>query len=159
MYCVFFEVQPAGEAGRRAYLDFAARLAPRLHEVPGFISVERFQNVTVPGWMLSLSQWRDEAALITWRENSEHRTAQTNGREGVFQDYRIRVARQVGTGGDLTLTATAPAADRDRAQQFESLAARGRYVWLSGGDAGEAGTNWQVIRDYGMWDRRYAPRG
>ena len=58
----------------------------------GFISVERFQSITDPGKLLSLSFWRDEDAVKRWRNSVHHRESQAAGRGGVFADYRLRVA-------------------------------------------------------------------
>jgi heme-degrading monooxygenase HmoA len=58
----------------------------------GFISVERFQSLTDPDKLLSLSFWRDEAAVTAWRQYAAHRAAQSAGRAGIFRDYRLRVA-------------------------------------------------------------------
>lgn len=91
MIAVIFEVFPAdGRQGE--YLDHAARLRERLAQVDGFVSVERFQSLTEPGKILSLSFWRDEAAVEAWRRDPAHRSAQAAGRGGVFRDYRLRVA-------------------------------------------------------------------
>ena len=88
---VIFEVRPA--AGRRdAYLDLAARLRDDLAAMDGFISVERFQSLTDPGKLLSLSFWRDEAAVAAWRNQPRHRATQSAGRGGIFAEYRLRVA-------------------------------------------------------------------
>ncbi len=91
MIAVIFEVYPKPEH-RQQYLDIAARLRPLLDDMDGFISIERFESLTEPGKILSLSFWRDEAAISRWRELAEHRTAQSMGREQVFADYRLRVA-------------------------------------------------------------------
>ena len=90
MIAIIFEVEPA-EGKQDAYLNHAARLKPVLEKMDGFISVERFQSLTTPGKLLSLSFWRDEAAVAGWRNNSEHRLAQSAGRGGLFADYRLRV--------------------------------------------------------------------
>ena len=91
MIAVIFEVIPApGE--RQRYLDTAASLRPQLDAVDGFISIERFESLAQPGKILSLSFWRDEQAVTRWREFGPHRAAQRAGREGVFADYRLRVA-------------------------------------------------------------------
>jgi len=91
MIAVIFEVIP--QSGRtQDYFDRAAHLKADLEKVDGFISVERFSSLTTEGKFLSLSFWRDEAAVRTWRENSKHRTAQHAGRGGIFADYRLRVA-------------------------------------------------------------------
>jgi len=92
MIAVIFEVEPA-EGQRDAYLDIAARLKPELEAVDGFISVERFESLANPGKMLSLSFFRDEAAVAAWRNTEDHRRAQATGRGGVFAEYRLRVAR------------------------------------------------------------------
>ena len=61
----------------------------------GFLSIERFASLTSPGRILSLSFWRDEAAVAGWRHMEAHRAAQTRGRGGMFHDYRLRVAHVV----------------------------------------------------------------
>ena len=91
---VIFEVEPA-EGRRDEYLGIAADLRPLLAGVDGFISVERFQSITDPARMLSLSFWRDEAAILEWRRVEAHRGAQGAGRGGVFRDYRLRVAHVI----------------------------------------------------------------
>ena len=91
MIAVIFEVWPA--EGRRAeYLDIAASLREDLGTIDGFISVERFESLKEPGKLLSLSFWRDEAAIRAWRQLAHHRAAQAHGRRGMFTDYRLRVA-------------------------------------------------------------------
>ena len=94
MIAVIFEVIP--HPGRRdAYLDAAAKLRPLLAQVDGFVSVERFESLTQPGKILSLSFWRDEAAVARWRELEAHRDTQALGRNAYFADYRLRVAAVV----------------------------------------------------------------
>jgi heme-degrading monooxygenase HmoA len=91
MIAVIFEVEPA-QGRREAYLDIAARIRPHLEEIDGFISVERFESLTQPGKILSLSFFRDEEAVKAWRNTQEHRAAQAAGRGGVFAGYRLRIA-------------------------------------------------------------------
>ena len=91
MIAVIFEVWPKPER-RQEYLDIAAALRPDLEAVEGFISVERFESLSEPGKLLSLSFWRDEAAVRAWRNLDAHRSAQGRGRAEVFADYRLRVA-------------------------------------------------------------------
>jgi heme-degrading monooxygenase HmoA len=91
MIAVIFEAQP--HPGRRdAYLDAAARLRPLLEKIDGFVSIERFESLTTPGRILSLSFWRDEDAVRAWRNVEEHRRIQAAGRQSIFADYRLRVA-------------------------------------------------------------------
>ncbi len=91
---VIFEVWPA-EGRLQDYLDLAAVLRTDLEHSDGFISVERFASLSAPGKYVSLSFWRDEAAVQAWRNRAGHRLAQAKGREGVFADYRLRVAAVV----------------------------------------------------------------
>ena len=91
MIAIIFEVWPAD--GRKGdYLELAARLKSELERMDGFISVERFQSLTDPDKLLSLSFWRDEEAVAAWRQSAAHRAAQSAGRAGIFRDYRLRVA-------------------------------------------------------------------
>ena len=91
MIAVIFEVWPApGRA--QDYLDLAGSLRSELEGTDGFLSVERFQSLTDPGKLLSLSIWRDEDALRAWRNLPAHRATQARGRAGIFRDYRLRVA-------------------------------------------------------------------
>ena len=94
MIAVIFEVEPS-EHGMETYLEHAARLKPLLAEVDGFMSIERFQSLVNPKKLVSLSFWRDEESVRAWREHSEHRNTQRVGRDGVFDDYRLRVASVV----------------------------------------------------------------
>ncbi|MFG1192230.1 antibiotic biosynthesis monooxygenase family protein [Xanthobacter flavus] len=94
MIAIIFEVWPA-EGQRDTYLDLAARLRVDLEKMDGFISVERFESLTNPGKMLSLSIWRDEESVKAWRNLTSHRKTQATGRAGVFRDYRLRVAAVV----------------------------------------------------------------
>ena len=91
MIAVIFEVVPHPDR-RDAYLDAAAKLRPLLATVDGFISIERFESLTQPGKILSLSFWRDEAAVAQWRQLEAHRRTQELGRNAYFADYRLRVA-------------------------------------------------------------------
>lgn len=92
MIAVLFEVTilPGQEA---QYFDIATMLREHLRAIDGFVSVERFQSLARPSVYLSLSYWRDEAAVRAWRNQADHRTGQAAGRASVFADYRIRVAQ------------------------------------------------------------------
>ena len=91
MIAVIFEVEPT-EEGKPDYLELAKALRGELDKIDGFISIERFESLATPGKILSLLFWRDEAALTTWRAHHGHQSAQGRGRDGVFADYRLRVA-------------------------------------------------------------------
>ena len=91
MIAVIFEVRPR-DGCKDDYLAIAARLKPLLEKIDGFISIERFQSLTEPAKLLSLSFWRDDAAAGEWRRLEAHRAAQRAGRKEIFADYRLRVA-------------------------------------------------------------------
>ena len=91
MVAVIFEVWPA-DGRKDDYLEIAASLRAELDRIDGFISVERFQSLTDPKKLLSLSFWRNEEAVKKWRNHFDHRKSQIQGRAGIFADYRLRIA-------------------------------------------------------------------
>jgi heme-degrading monooxygenase HmoA len=107
MIAVIFEAIPA-EGKWNGYLDMAATLRPELNKIEGFISIERFQSITNPEKVLSLSFWKDEESVTQWRNVELHRDAQTKGRNSIFSDYRLRVASVVRDYG-MNERAQAPA--------------------------------------------------
>ena len=110
MIAVIFEVWPA--PGRKDdYLRLAASLRDELDHADGFISIERFQGLTEPEKLLSLSVWRDDEAITAWRNNPRHRASQAAGRGGIFADYRLRIAAVIRDYG-MTDRAEAPVDSR-----------------------------------------------
>lgn len=94
MYAVIFQVEPKpGKA--QEYLAIAATLRSELDKIDGFLSVERFESVSNPGKYVSLSFWRDEAAILAWRAHVGHQHAQQKGRGEVFEDYRLSVVQVI----------------------------------------------------------------
>jgi len=90
MFTVVFEVHPA--AGKKdEYLGLAKQLKPILEAIDGFVDNERFESKRREGWVLSLSTWRDEKAVVRWRSQREHHKIQEQGRNGIFSDYHLRV--------------------------------------------------------------------
>lgn len=117
MIAVLFEVLPI-EGGLARYLGTAAKLRLLLDDIPGFISVERFQSLTNPDKLLSLSFFEDEDAVRRWRETEEHRAAQEAGRSGLFAEYRLRIASVIRDYG-LHDRVQAPAVSPDRSELCE----------------------------------------
>ena len=111
MIAVIFEVVPA-PGRKQEYLDLAAALRPQLEQQDGFISIERFASLSNEGKVLSLSYWRDEEAVKNWRRFEGHRLAQVRGRNGVFADYRLRVASVLRDYG-MSAREQAPADSRE----------------------------------------------
>lgn len=112
MIAVIFEVIPHATQ-YQSYMDIASALKPELETIDGFISIERFQSLTDPAKVLSLSFWRDEEAVARWRQRETHRQAQTSGRTEVFQHYRLRVAHVLRDYG-LTDRDQAPSDSREQ---------------------------------------------
>src|ERR1700761_1310961 len=94
MFAVIFEVNPRPEAWDQ-YLGHAATLRPELLAIDGFIDNERYTSLGRPGWLVSLSIWRDEKALIRWRTHALHHDVQGKGRSTVLADYHLRVGEIV----------------------------------------------------------------
>lgn len=92
MIAVIFEVEPK-EGARPEYIEIASALRSHLDDMPGFISIERFESLSAPGKILSLSFWESEEAVARWRALAPHRQAQHKGRGDLFADYRLRVAQ------------------------------------------------------------------
>jgi heme-degrading monooxygenase HmoA len=107
MIAVIFELIPR-EGCEAEYFSRAASLKETLAEMDGFISVERFESLGEKGKFLSLSFWRDEAAVAAWRNLTPHRDAQGAGRAHIFSDYRLRIAEVMRDYG-LDERARAPA--------------------------------------------------
>ncbi|MEO7337465.1 MAG: antibiotic biosynthesis monooxygenase [Caldimonas sp.] len=112
MIAVIFEVVPL-DGKRDAYLAMAAALREQLDGIDGFLSIERFESLTQPGKLLSLSFWRDEDAVRRWRNVSDHRSAQEAGRQRILADYRLRVA---GVMRDYGMQERAEAPDDSKAR-------------------------------------------
>jgi heme-degrading monooxygenase HmoA len=172
MFAVAFEVFPS-ETGYQRYLDIAAALRPKLDRIDGFLSVERFRSLDDPGWILSLSLWRDEEALVQWRSDGEHHAAQAEGREAVFSDYRLRVIRLVDDvsemSGALVGLREYPSAS-DTGKRYRSLVDPEKEIMLTEFPNAATMRAWQkatttgrslcggVVRDYGLFDRAAAPQ-
>ncbi|BCQ34482.1 antibiotic biosynthesis monooxygenase [Erwinia sp. MYb375] len=91
MIAVLFEAEISPD-GQARYLQLAAELKPLLADIDGFIAIERFRSLADDGKILSLSWWRDEDAVLAWKQNAHHQAAQAEGRRHLFSFYRIRIA-------------------------------------------------------------------
>jgi len=182
VFAVVFEVCPR-PGHWDDYLGHAAILRPEVLKIDGFIANERFASRTAPGWLVSLSIWRDEKAVVRWRVHAQHHEFQAKGRSEILAGYRLRVAEIVSDSEDaaplpqhrfdtteagdakfLTL-AEAPV---QAATPFESITRPGHGLTVLGWPdqvAAEASLRGlpgrrrvlRVIRDYGLHDRAEAP--
>lgn len=149
MFNVIFEVHPHADRFDQ-YLELALHLKPRLTATDGFIDNERFASLTRPGWVLSLSTWRDEKSLVRWRTEAEHHRVQALGRAQVFADYRLQIAEvftdsAVGAGElayqhrfDETQVGTAKAVSLTEMQCVASSAQELIRTALDATDSGES---------------------
>jgi len=92
MFSVLFEVHPKPDQWD-AYLGYAKMLRPELEQIEGFVDNIRYGSLTREGWILSLSTWRDEKALVRWRTRAKHHGVQEKGRSQVFLDYHLRIGQ------------------------------------------------------------------
>ncbi len=92
MFSVIFEVHPKADQWD-AYLGYAKSLRPELEQMDGFIDNIRYKSLTRQGWLLSLSNWRDEKSVVRWRTHMRHHEVQEKGRSEVFLDYHLRVGQ------------------------------------------------------------------
>ena len=125
MFAVVFEVNPKPEQWD-AYLGHARLLRPELERIDGFIDNERFSSLRRQGWMLSLSIWQDEKAVVRWRTSANHHEIQHKGRTEVFRDYHLRV-------GEITADNRLPAGETLREQRFDETAATAKLICLTEG--------------------------
>src|ERR1700759_3347052 len=92
MFSVLFEVFPRDDQWDN-YLANAKMLRPELEKIDGFVDNIRYGSLTREGWILSLSNWRDEKAVVRWRTLEHHHQVQGKGRGGVLSDYHLRVGQ------------------------------------------------------------------
>lgn len=123
MFAVIFEVNPKPEEWD-VYLGYAKLLRPELERIRGFVENERFSSTRRPGWLLSLSIWQDEKAVIRWRTAARHHEIQQKGRTEVFSDYHLRV-------GEIMADSQLPAGLQLCAQRFDETEAAAKLVVLS----------------------------
>jgi heme-degrading monooxygenase HmoA len=183
MFAVIFEVNPHADRWDD-YLAHAAILRPEVQAIEGFISNERFVSRTEPGWLVSLSVWRDEKALIRWRTHAMHHEFQGKGRDEILAGYHLRVGEIVEdsdsrqplpqqrfdtteAGVDKVLSLTERPVDEHAG--FESIMRPGHGLLLMGWPDARAARSAtallsgrhrivRVIRDYGLRDRTEAPQ-
>ena len=122
MFAVIFEVNPKPERWE-AYLGYAKMLRPELEQIDGFVDNERFSSLRRKGWLLSLSIWQDEKAVIRWRTHVRHHEVQQRGRTAIFGDYHLRV-------GEIIADNRLPAGQILREQRFDATAAAGKLIAL-----------------------------
>ncbi len=74
-----------------AYAATAARMLELAAAQPGFLGVESVRDAD--GFGITLSYWHDEAAILAWKQQTEHAAAREHGRAQWYARYELRVAR------------------------------------------------------------------
>jgi heme-degrading monooxygenase HmoA len=114
MFAVIFEVHPKPDQWD-AYLGLGKMLRPELEKIDGFVDNIRYRSLRHDGWLLSLSGWRDEKALVRWRTQARHHVVQERGRSEIFLDYHLRI-------GQLTRDTRVPAGHALSEQRLDETA-------------------------------------
>ena len=83
-----FGVRPGQEAEHQRLL---AHLLAKVSTIDGFISKEAFQSRSDPAKVITISMWRDRAALERWNADPDHIAAMAAGKT-IFSHYRIQIA-------------------------------------------------------------------
>jgi heme-degrading monooxygenase HmoA len=123
MFAVIFEVNPKNGQYDH-YLGRGKMLRPELEKTDGFVDNIRYRSLTRDGWLLSLSGWRDEKAVVRWRISTNHHNVQDQGRSGILSDYHLRV-------GQVTADTAVPAGYALQEQRLdETVAGEGTTVSL-----------------------------
>src|ERR1700761_601275 len=160
MFSVIFEVKPHSDKWD-AYLGLAKSLRPELEQIDGFVDNIRYKSLTRDGWILSLSNWRDEKSLVRWRTRMRHHEVQQKGRDQILADYHLRVGQvtadnqvpdgcaiieqrldetEVGEGTAITLiNATRPSEWKQTNNPYDCAEWLGLNPWASGS------TSWDIF--------------
>lgn len=87
-YAVIFTSQRRdGDHGYAAMADAMDTLAAAQ---PGYLGAESARDA---GCGITVSYWRDEAAIIAWKAEAQHLVAQRFGRERWYSHYAMRIAK------------------------------------------------------------------
>src|ERR1700733_15333035 len=97
MFSVLFEVHPKPDQWD-AYLGYATMLRPELEKVDGFVVNMRYRSLNREGWILSLSNWRDEKSMVRWRTKMRHHEVQEKGRDEIVSGYHLRADHRLQSG-------------------------------------------------------------
>ena len=71
------------------YGEMAERMEVLARQQPGYLGFESAKE----GLGIAVSYWKDEASLLAWKSNVEHRLAQQLGKKIWYARYKTRVCR------------------------------------------------------------------
>lgn len=78
-------------AGDHGYGAMAERMVDLGSRYDGFLGIESARGAD--GLGITVSYWRDEAAIAAWKRDTEHQKAQRGGQQTWYADYEVRVAK------------------------------------------------------------------
>ena len=85
---VFSSQRTPGEDG---YGEMADRMVELASEQDGYLGVESTRGSD--GFGMTVSYWRDEASIVNWKQNAEHKIAQQYGQERWYEHFELRIAK------------------------------------------------------------------
>ena len=88
-YAVIFSNQLTADVSD--YSQVADRMVELAQEQDGFLGIDSARGAD--GFGITVSYWRDEAAIAVWKAEGEHALAQQMGRERFYQSFELRVAK------------------------------------------------------------------
>jgi heme-degrading monooxygenase HmoA len=88
-YAVIFTSKRA--SGDHGYNAMAERMVDLGARYDGFLGIESVRGAD--GLGITVSYWRDEAAILAWKRDTEHQKAQRGGRESWYERFEVRVAK------------------------------------------------------------------
>src|ERR1043165_7649027 len=89
-YAVIFTSKRAQDDGR-AYGVMAQRMVDLGSRYEGFLGIESVRGADGVG--ITVSYWRDEAAILAWKRDTEHQKAQRGGRDAWYERFEVRSAK------------------------------------------------------------------
>ena len=85
---IFTSLRTEGDQG---YAEAAERMLALAREQPGFLGVESARGDH--GLGITVSYWRDEAAILAWKQHPEHSAIRERGRSTWYTQCQTRVCK------------------------------------------------------------------
>lgn len=77
------EIEPYGK--------MADRMVNLASEQEGYLGIESYRNAD--GYGVTISYWMNLEGISVWKKNMEHRSAQQQGRDNWYSEYKVRIAK------------------------------------------------------------------
>lgn len=85
---IFTSLKVSGASG---YDEMALKMDELAKQQPGYLGVESVRGAD--GMGLTISYWKDLESISSWKRNSEHKMAQSFGKEKWYSDYKVRICK------------------------------------------------------------------